>query len=73
MNIQQKVEKAKKAVDFIATHDDESVEVVQDAIEEVGRYAFQAYKDVQVRRLGNAWERFKAYWARLGKALIGRA
>lgn len=73
MNIQEKVQRAKKLVDSIATHDDDSVADVQGALEEVADYAEEASTQAKVRRLGSGLTRFFRYWTQLGKALIGRA
>lgn len=73
MNIQEKLVRAQKAVDSIATHDDESVPVVQEALEKIADYADKASTQAKVRRLGSGSARFLRYWKQFGKALVGRA
>lgn len=72
MNIQEKVIRAKQAVDFIASHDDETVQAIQDALEQVGAHAKAAGAATVKRRLGSVTRRTLAYFARLGASVAGR-
>lgn len=73
MNIQDKLQRAQKAIDSIATHDDKAVEEVEQALDDIADYAGAAADEMKVRRLGSGMVRFLNYWKQLGKALIGRA
>lgn len=73
MNIQDKMQRAKKAVDSIATHDDADFQGVESALDELMDYAEEACLNAKLRRYGSRFQRFLRYWRMLGKALVGRA
>ena len=73
MNIQDKMQRAKKAVESIATHDDADFQNVEAALEELVRYTEAASLEAKLRRYGSTFQRFLRYWKMLGRAIAGRA